>query len=345
MSGHQQMSQPRSDRPLDYEAAGVSIERGDAFAEFIRSLNPRVVGADLGGFAGGLELDLHGYRRPVLFSATDGVGTKLLIAQQLERYDTLGIDLVAMCVNDLIVCGAQPLAFLDYIACERVEPTVLEPLMEGIVRGCEIAGCRLVGGETAEMPDLYGARGFDIAGFAVGIAERDRVLPQPNRMQAGDCLLGLPSSGVHSNGLSLARRVLTRIEAGAGQDHDARQRADELRRALLEPTIIYTKELEALLAAGGVTGAAHVTGGGLVANTQRVLPGHLKPQFRWDWHVPPVFRQIAEDGEVSQDEMRRVFNMGIGMVVVVPGADEGAVRKAAEACDVTVWNIGELVDG
>ncbi len=337
MSGHHQMPQHSRDRRLDYETAGVSIERGDAFAKFIRGLNPRVVGADLGGFAGGLELDLRGYRRPVLFSATDGVGTKLLIAQQLERYDTLGIDLVAMCVNDLIVCGAQPLAFLDYIACERIEPAVLEPLMEGIVRGCEIAGCRLVGGETAEMPDLYGARGFDIAGFAVGIAERDSVLPQPNRMQAGDCLLGLPSSGVHSNGLSLARRVLARIEA--------RRPVDDLRRALLEPTIIYAKQFNALLTAGGITGAAHVTGGGLVANTQRILPDHLKPRFRWDWPVPAVFHQIAEDGEVSQDEMRRVFNMGIGMVVVVPAADEAAERKAAEDRGVTLWNIGELADG
>ncbi len=339
------MNEPRnsSDRfrnkQLSYDSAGVSIERGDAFAEFIKTLNPAVVGADLGGFAGGLELDLSGYRRPVLFSATDGVGTKLLLAEQLGNYDTLGIDLVAMCVNDLIVCGARPVAFLDYIACGRLEPSVLEPVMRGIVRGCELAGCRLLGGETAEMPGLYQGSRFDLAGFAVGIAERETVLPQPQRMQAGDVVFGLPSSGIHSNGLSLARKVLERLEA-----HE-RQELDALQRELLEPTVIYVEALKRLLETGVVTGAAHITGGGLEANTQRALPSHLTARFRWDWPTPRVFTRLAELGEIPEHEMRRVFNMGVGLALIVPHRHRDAIELAAEHAEIEMWLIGELADG
>ncbi len=340
MSDHNSSHHRKDEDPLSYRTAGVGIERGEEFARFVRGLNPAVVGADLGGFAGGLELNLSGYRQPVLFSAVDGVGTKLLVAVQLGQYDTLGIDLVAMCVNDLIVCGAQPLAFLDYIACGRVEPQVLEPLMHGIVRGCEIAGCRLVGGETAEMPDLYLGHSFDIAGFAVGIAERDAVLPRTAVMQAGDLLFGLPSSGIHSNGLSLARKVLGRLEHNGEP-----QEIEAFRRLLLEPTIIYTRHLEALSADGLITAAAHITGGGIEANTQRVLPDYLHPRFSWDWPVPSVFRKIAECGPVAHEEMQRVFNMGIGMVVVAPARHKSQIMKAAETTEIDIRIIGELVDG
>ena len=340
MSNSDDLPRHENAPPLCYEEAGVSIERGEAFARFIRELNPAVVGADLGGFAGGLELDLKAYRRPVLFSATDGVGTKLLIAAQLARYDTLGIDLVAMCVNDLIVCGATPLAFLDYIACERLDPSILEPLIQGIVRGCELAGCRLIGGETAEMPDLYDKHAFDIAGFAVGVAEYADVLPHREKMRAGDLLLGLPSSGVHANGLSLARRVLARIE----NDGDTTE-LGAFRRELLEPTVIYTRALRALRAAGPITGAAHITGGGLEINTRRVLPAQLRPRFSWDWPVPEVFDRISTRGPVPRDEMRRVFNMGIGLVVVVPARHHEQLITAAKTAEIEVYTIGELSGG
>ena len=327
------------DEQLSYDSTGVSIERGDAFAEFIKTLNPAVVGSDLGGFAGGLELDLGAYQRPVLFSATDGVGTKLLLAEELGIYDTLGIDLVAMCVNDLIVCGAPPVAFLDYIACGRLEPSVLEPVMRGIVRGCELAGCRLLGGETAEMPGLYQGSAFDLAGFAVGIAEREAVLPQPERMQAGDPVFGLPSSGVHSNGLSLARKALERVAP------DKRQELDTLQRELLEPTVIYVDAVKELLRTGVVTGAAHITGGGLEANTQRALPPHLRPSFSWNWSTPQVFTRLAELGNIPEHEMRRVFNMGVGLALVVPRSGKSTIEAAAEHAGLEMWLIGELTDG
>ena len=298
---------------LTYEQAGVGIERGDRFASFIAGIRSSAVGA-LGGFSGGVELDPSRWSKPVLLTTTDGVGTKLLVARQLDRYDTIGIDLVAMCVNDLAVCGADPLLFLDYIACGVVDEPRLQAVMRGIVAGCELAGCTLAGGETAEMPDMYGPDDIDLAGFAVGLVEQSERLPRIHDIREGDVLVGLASSGIHSNGFSLARKACT----GA---------PEELWWALLEPTRIYTSQLSAIR--GLIKAAAHVTGGGLVGNLERVLPDGLRPQIEWDWPVPAVFTEIAGRGAVDPGEMRRVFNMGVGVVMVASPSSVDAIAKAA----------------
>jgi phosphoribosylformylglycinamidine cyclo-ligase len=249
-------------------------------------------------------------------TTTDGTGTKLLVAKKLEKYDTIGIDLVAMNVNDLLVCGAKPIVFLDYIACGRIDETRLHEIMRGIVRGCEIAGCSLGGGETAEMPDLYGEEDFDLAGFAVGIAEQDGVLPLKEEIRAGDLVLGLRSSGIHSNGLSLARKIIPESDAAAWQE-------------MLIPTLIYTREMGILLESGQVLAAAHITGGGLYGNLQRVIPDTLAPRFTFDWKVPPLFGKIQTLAGISDKEMRSVFNLGIGIAMIVhPRAKEGLVELA-----------------
>ncbi len=315
-----------------YSAAGVDIDRGDRFVEFIRGMGSRAVSRAIGGFAGGMELDLHGARHPVLLTTTDGVGTKLLVARRLRRYDTVGIDLVATCANDLAVCGAKPLLFLDYIAAGRLDESALHPLMKGIVEGCERAGCTLAGGETAEMPDLYAREDFDLAGFAVGIVERDDMLPKLDRIEAGDALLALASSGIHSNGLSLARKALA----------DA---PDSLWEELLTPTRIYVREMMSLVATGKVLAAAHVTGGGLEGNLSRVIPPALKPSYTREWSVPSIFKTIQERGGVRDEEMRRVFNMGIGVAFVVKRAERAGLLAQAARDGIEVMEIGELVGG
>jgi phosphoribosylformylglycinamidine cyclo-ligase len=299
-----------------YSEAGVDIDRGDRFVDFIKSIRSKAVGAGIGGFSAALPLDALGFKRPVLMTTTDGTGTKLLVAKKLEKYDTIGIDLVAMNVNDLLVCGARPIVFLDYIACGRIDETRLHGIMRGIVRGCEIAGCSLGGGETAEMPDLYGEEDFDLAGFAVGMAEEDGVLPLKEEIRAGDLVLGLRSSGIHSNGLSLARKIIPESDAAAWQE-------------MLIPTLIYTREMGILLESGQVLAAAHITGGGLYGNLQRVIPDSLGPRFTFDWKVPPLFGKIQTLGGISDREMRSVFNMGIGIAMIVhPGAKDGLVELA-----------------
>jgi len=287
-----------------YESAGVSISKGDAFADYISQFPSKAVGAGLGGFAGGIELDLKKYDHPVLLSCTDGVGTKLLVAQKLMKYDTLGIDLVAMCVNDLIVCGAEPQVFLDYLATGSIIEKQLQDLITGVIKGCEEAECILAGGETAEMPDVYGLGEFDMAGFASGIVEKSKMLPQKNLMNEGDLLYGFPSSGVHSNGFSLARKVL---------DLDDK----EILNDLLTPTKIYVKQLRPLLQQNLIIGAAHITGGGLIGNIERILPTHLVPELSWNWSVPDIFSKIQTNGPIDINEMRKVFNMGIGLAVVI----------------------------
>ncbi|MFW5744495.1 MAG: phosphoribosylformylglycinamidine cyclo-ligase [bacterium] len=313
-------------RPRSYEDAGVSVARGDAFAAYLAGLDSTAVGS-IGGFSGGLEVDLSRYRRPVLLSTTDGVGTKLLVARALDLWETVGIDLVAMCVNDLAVCGADPVSFLDYIACGRIDDTVLRQIVTGIVAGCERAGCKLTGGETAELPDMYGPEDIDLAGFATGIVERDEQLPRRDAIVAGDRVVGLASSGVHSNGLSLARKVV------APDDRDAL-------RELLTPTRIYVHELR--VARAHIKAAAHVTGGGLVGNLERVLPDGLRAEIAWDWKVPPVFERIAAAGNIDTQEMRRVFNMGVGIAMIVP-AD--GVQALEHALDEPLIAIGSLVHG
>lgn len=299
-----------------YSEAGVDIDRGDRFVDFIKNIRSKAVGEGIGGFSAALPLDALGFKRPVLMTTTDGTGTKLLVARKLAKYDTIGIDLVAMSVNDLLVCGARPIVFLDYIACGRIDETRLQAVMRGIVRGCEIAGCSLGGGETAEMPDLYGEDDFDLAGFAVGVAEQDGVLPLKEEIRAGDLVLGLPSSGIHSNGLSLARKVIPESDSAAWEE-------------MLTPTLIYTRELGILLASGQVLAAAHITGGGLYGNLQRVIPDTLAPRFTFDWKVPPLFGKIQTLGGISDKEMRSVFNLGIGIAMIVhPGAKDGLVELA-----------------
>lgn len=316
-----------------YEEAGVSIDKGDKFASFIGSLKSKAVSRSIGGFAGGIEIDTAKYKHPVMLSTTDGVGTKLMIAQELGIYDTVGIDLVAMSVNDLIVCGAAPQTFLDYIACGKIHEEVLHQIIKGVVDGCEQAECTLAGGETAEMPDVYGKDDFDLAGFAVGIVDRDKMLPRKKNIKKGDIILGLPSAGIHSNGLSLARKVIDKSDK-------------EGRRELLKPTKIYVKELKKLIANDNIEAAAHITGGGLTGNLIRTLPKTVKPVFDTSaWEVPEIFQKIQRNGGIDPVEMERVFNMGIGMAMVVKKNNADDVLSFARRHHIAIRVIGEIVNG
>lgn len=315
---------------FSYADAGVDIEKGDRFANFIGSIQSKAVSKGIGGFAGGVEIDTERFKKPVLLSTTDGVGTKLLVGQKLNKLDTLGIDLVAMCVNDLIVCGAEPMVFLDYIACGGINEELLQEVMKGIVTGCEQAECTLSGGETAEMPDLYGKDDFDLAGFSVGIVDKEQMLPAADAIKPGDPVYGLPSVGIHSNGLSLARKVLK------DSDHFP---------SLLTPTKIYVKELKQIFTTGAVSGAAHITGGGLHANLQRVLPEGITSKLTWDWDIPEIFTQIQNTGSVDQQEMRKVFNMGIGIAMTVRPENSGDLETFCETNGINLVKIGELISG
>ncbi|MGO9307916.1 MAG: phosphoribosylformylglycinamidine cyclo-ligase [Spirochaetia bacterium] len=311
-----------------YGEAGVDIDRGDRFVEFIKGIRSRAVDPGIGGFSAALPIESLGFTSPVLMTTTDGTGTKLLVAKKLGKYDTIGIDLVAMNVNDLLVCGARPVVFLDYIACGRIDETRMHRLMEGIVRGCELAGCSLGGGETAEMPDVYGPDDFDLAGFAVGIAEKDAVLPKKPEIRAGDLVLGIPSSGIHSNGLSLARKLIPETDV-------------ETWKEMLVPTRIYAAEMRALADSGRILAAAHITGGGLLGNLPRVVPDGLRPKLTFDWPVPAIFHRIQSAG-VPRDEMRAVFNMGIGIAVVAHPAERPALRELAAEKGFELLDIGVL---
>ena len=316
-----------------YEEAGVSIDKGDKFASFIGSLKSKAVSRSIGGFAGGIAIDTKKYKNPIMLSTTDGVGTKLMIAQELGIYDTVGIDLVAMSVNDLIVCGAAPQTFLDYIACGKIHEEVLHQIIKGVVDGCEQAECTLAGGETAEMPDVYGSDDFDLAGFAVGIVDRDKMLPRKKNIKKGDIILGLPSAGIHSNGLSLARKVI-----------DKKDKAG--RRELLKPTKIYVKELKKLIAKDNIEAAAHITGGGLTGNLIRTLPKTVMPVFDTKaWEVPEIFKKIQKNGGIDPVEMERVFNMGIGIAMVVKKNNVDDVLSFAKRSKIAIRVIGEIVNG
>ncbi len=335
------MSTSSSSSGLSYRDAGVDIDAGNRLVERIK---PRVAATfrpgvltGLGGFGGLFELP-QGYRRPVLVSGTDGVGTKLKLAMQLGRHDTIGIDLVAMCVNDIVVTGAEPLFFLDYYATGRLSLDQAEQVIGGIARGCELAGCALIGGETAEMPGMYEGEDYDLAGFAVGVVEKEAIL-QPERVRPGDQLLGLASSGPHSNGYSLIRKVLE----VSGVDPATRVGERPLGEALLEPTRIYVKSLLALLAKVEVHGLAHITGGGLTENLPRVLPENTAAVVRTDaWPRPDVFRWLQERGGIGEAEMLRTFNCGIGMVAIVPPDQAEQARQVLEAAGETVYAIGEV---
>jgi phosphoribosylformylglycinamidine cyclo-ligase len=296
--------------------------------------------AGLGGFGALFELPLDRFREPVLVSGTDGVGTKLKLALQLERHDTIGIDLVAMCVNDIVVAGAEPLFFLDYYATGRLDVDVATDVVRGIAEGCRQAGCALTGGETAEMPGMYGEGDYDLAGFAVGIVEKARIL-RPDSVRSGDQLLGLASSGPHSNGYSLIRKVLE--VSGAALDQALGDTT--LGAALLAPTRIYVKPLLALLDKVPVHALAHITGGGLTENLPRVLPPGSSARIRRDsWPLPTVFDWIQRHGAIDESEMLRTFNCGIGMVVCVPPEHADEAVAVLESAGETVHRIGEIVD-
>jgi phosphoribosylformylglycinamidine cyclo-ligase len=321
-------------KPLTYRDAGVDIGAGERAVDLIRGMaqstfTPQTL-TGLGGFSGLFSIkDLMG-GDPVLVSGTDGVGTKLKVAFMADKHDTVGIDAVAMCVNDVICTGAKPLFFLDYLATGRLEPEKAALIVSGIAEGCRRAGCALVGGEMAEMPGFYADGEYDIAGFSVGLVDRGSIIDGA-RIKSGDRLLAFPSSGVHSNGFSLVRKVV--FETAGLKVGDKVPELDNLTvgEALLEPTIIYAKAIGALISKVEVKGIAHITGGGLEGNTIRIIPNGLSLKINWDsWRRPPVFDFIQRLGGVDEMEMRRVFNLGVGMVVVVsPGAVEAALAAAA----------------
>ncbi|HVU52667.1 MAG TPA: phosphoribosylformylglycinamidine cyclo-ligase [Polyangia bacterium] len=332
---------------LTYRDAGVDIDAGDSLVERIkphvkRTMRPEVLGG-LGGFAGLCRLP-EGYKRPLLVSCTDGVGTKLKLAFLTGKHDTVGVDLVAMNVNDLVCSGAEPLLFLDYFASGRLEVSVAEQVIAGIADGCQQARCALVGGETAELPGFYAAGEYDLAGFCVGVVE-DGASVDGRAIAAGDRLLGLASSGFHSNGYSLVRRVLLE-HMGLPLDRPvAELGAEPLGDVLLRPTRIYVRALRALYAAGLLRGAAHITGGGLVDNPTRMLPADARLELRLalgSWEIPPVMRLLQRGGGVSDEEMRRTFNLGIGMLVCVPAARAAEARRVLEAEGERVFEVGEV---
>ncbi len=304
---------------------------------------PGVLGG-IGGFAGLFDLAAAGYRDPLLVAATDGVGTKLKIAIEAERHDTVGIDLVAMCVNDLLAQGAEPLFFLDYLASGRLEPRIAEAVVAGIATGCEIARCALIGGETAEMPGMYAPGDYDLAGFAVGAVERGGALDGAS-VEPGDVVLGLASSGLHANGFSLVRRLV----ADLGLDYRAPApfAPDRtLAGALLAPTRIYVKSCLGAVRAGRIKALAHITGGGLVENLPRVLPDGTAAEIdATAWHLPAVFEWLARTGTIAADEMARTFNCGIGMVAVVAEADQAAAESMLASHGETVTAIGRIAGG
>jgi len=326
---------------LSYRSAGVDIDAGDALVEAIkpfakRTMRPEVLGG-IGGFGALFEISKK-YREPVLVSGTDGVGTKLKLAFQFNRHDTVGIDLVAMSVNDILVQGAEPLFFLDYFACGRLDVPAATDVVKGIAAGCEQAGCALIGGETAEMPGMYPEGEYDLAGFAVGVVEKSAIIDGKS-IVPGDVVLGLASSGAHSNGYSLVRKILDRAKPDLKADFHGRPLAD----VLIAPTRIYVKPLLSLMKALPVKGMAHITGGGLVENMPRVLPDPVTAVLEQSaWPRPPLFDWLQKEGNVAEHEMHRVFNCGIGMAVVVAAEHADAALKHLKDSGETAYRIGAI---
>jgi phosphoribosylaminoimidazole synthetase len=340
-----------SDRPngLTYAQAGVDIDAGNALVERIKPLakSTRRPGAEasLGGFGALFDLKAAGYDDPLLVTTTDGVGTKLKVAIETGIHGTVGIDLVAMCVNDLLAQGAEPLMFLDYFATGKLDVEAAATVVAGIAEGCRQAGCALVGGETAEMPGMYAAGDYDMAGFCVGAVDRDKVLPRLADQKPGDILVGLGSSGPHSNGYSLVRRIVER--SGLAWDAPAPfEEGKTLAQALLAPTRIYVKTVLPHLKAGRIEGLAHITGGGLIENPPRAIAQGLVPRFDWNaWELPPVFAWLHEVGGVSDLELRRTFNCGVGLMLIVDPRDLAEVLEGLVRADEDAFVIGELARG
>ena len=326
---------------LSYKDAGVDIDAGDALVDAIKpyakkTMRPGVL-AGIGGFGALFEVPKK-YREPVLVSGTDGVGTKLKLAFDLNRHDTVGQDLVAMSVNDILVQGAEPLFFLDYFACGKLDVQTAATVVKGIAAGCELAGCALIGGETAEMPGMYPDGEYDLAGFAVGAVEKSEII-DGTTITPGDVDLGLASSGIHSNGFSLVRKVIERAKPDLNADFGGRTLGD----ALMAPTRIYVKPVLALMETVPVKGMAHITGGGLVENIPRVLGEALTAELdQKSWPLPPLFVWLQEHGGVADSEMHRVFNCGIGMVLIVAADQAAAAQAFLQKAGETVWNIGAI---
>ena len=327
-----------------YAAAGVNIEAGYEGVKLMkkhveRTMIPGVV-SDIGGFGGLFAPDLAGMTEPVLVSGTDGVGTKIRIAQLMDKHDTVGIDCVAMCVNDIICCGAKPLFFLDYIAIGKNDPEKVATLVSGVAEGCVQSGCALIGGETAEHPGVMAADDYDLAGFSVGVVDKPRIIDQ-NQMRPGDVILALPSSGVHSNGFSLVRKVFDVEHA------DLNLYSDELGRtlgeALLEPTVIYVKPVLRCMESVSVRGVSHITGGGFFENVPRCLPQGLSAKIdRSALRIPPIFQVLQRQGQIPEHDMFNTYNMGVGMMVIVPQEE---ADRAIAALDCGAYAIGEIVSG
>ena len=334
---------------MTYRDAGVDISKGNEAVDKIKPLvartkRPEVLGG-LGGF-GGLFRVPEGYKKPVLVSGTDGIGTKLKVAFMCGKHDTVGIDAVAMCVNDILVAGAEPLFFLDYVAVGKLNPDQLAEVVAGIAEGCVQSGCALIGGETAEMPGFYQNDEYDVAGFSVGIVEEDRLL-DGSAVGEGDVILGLPSTGLHSNGYSLARKIAF-ARAGKQTDSYIEELGERLGEALLRPTRIYVKDVLPILKEkpGVIHAMAHITGGGLVENVPRVLPEGLSAEIKTEaWPRLPIFDWLAKEGQVPEEDMWRTFNMGIGLVLVIGAADAQAVCEDFQARDIAYYDIGRIVKG
>ncbi|WCN37495.1 phosphoribosylformylglycinamidine cyclo-ligase [Aneurinibacillus uraniidurans] len=331
-----------------YKQAGVDIDAGNEAVERMkkhvkRTFRPEVL-TDLGGFGALFGLDTAKYKKPVLVSGTDGVGTKLKIAFGMDRHDTIGIDAVAMCVNDIVVQGAEPLFFLDYLACGKVVPERIEAIVKGIADGCEQSGCALIGGETAEMPGMYEESEYDIAGFSVGVVDADRII-DGKRIAPGDVIIGMASSGVHSNGFSLVRNVLLE-KAGLSLQDEVAELGGKLGDTLLTPTRLYVKSCLSLMDRVDVKGFVHITGGGFYDNIPRVLPEGTSAEIAYgSWPILPIFDLIEQKGSVSKPDMFRTFNMGIGMIAVVKEEDAAeAMRVLAEAGE-QAFQIGRIISG
>ncbi|MFK5893875.1 MAG: phosphoribosylformylglycinamidine cyclo-ligase [Pseudomonadota bacterium] len=331
-----------TEQSLSYRDAGVDIDAGNALIDKIKPLSkattrPGVLGG-LGGFGALFEIPLDRYKQPVLVSGTDGVGTKLKLAIQMNKHDSIGIDLVAMCVNDLIVQGAEPLFFLDYYATGKLDVDAATDVVKGIADGCILAGCALTGGETAEMPGMYQHNDYDLAGFCVGIVEKNKII-DGSQVKAGDRLLGLASSGPHSNGYSLIRKIIETHNADLNQSFDSRT----LGQALLEPTRIYVKSLLKLIEKVDIHAVSHITGGGLLENIPRVLPDNCRANIDQNsWQLPAIFNWLQEHGNIEQNEMYRTFNCGIGMVIVVAKEDEQLAISELQNNGEKVYILGQI---
>jgi len=323
---------------LTYKKAGVNIDRADTFLKKIKPLlektkRPEVLGK-IGGFSGLFMPQLKGVKNPVLVSSTDGVGTKLMLADLMNKYDTVGVDLVAMCVDDVVVVGAEPLFFLDYIACGKLNKEKLYELMKGITKGCQEAGCALIGGETAELPGMYSGDKFDLAGFCVGVVSREKII-DGHLCCKGDKVIGLASSGIHSNGFSLVRKLFSTKELKG-----------KLGKEFLKPTRIYARSILKVLKEVQIKAVAHITGGGFYENIPRVLPGGLSVEIkRGSWTVQPIFRMIQERSQVKEKEMFRTFNMGIGMALILGPRKAQCTLNLFEKIGQKAWIIGEVIEG